>query len=486
MTLTIQTAEDDLRQMTLTIEVEEARVQKAMQKKARELGREIHVPGFRPGKAPYDVVLRRVGEDTLRAEAIEDLVQPVFEEALEQQGIDPYARPTLEDIEPKPLVYKFSVPLEPKVTLGDYRATRRDVEAVQVTDEALDEALEYVRVRHQTIETVDRPAEAGDVVAISGSGRFAAPKPATEGDDAVAPTDEAPDVAGEANEVVAPDDETPEGETGETIFEEERLELLLDEKSLFPETPFVDNLVGMAVGDQKAFSFAFPETYEQEPEHAGREATFDVTVLEVKRRELPSLDDDLAKLEGQYETLDELREGLRGDLTREVESAAQEKTMEEMIDRLLEDAEMVYPPAAVEAQIDGMVEDFKNRLSRSGWQMQDYLNLQGMTEESLRADFGENAERQLRRQLALRQFILDEKLRVGAADIDRIIEERIARFDNEGLRDSMRNYYSQGQGFDLVSSEALSHKAYERIGAIFSGAAPDLNALEDEAADEEE
>jgi trigger factor len=469
VTLTIQTAEDDLRQMTLTIEVEESRVQKAMQKKARELGREIHVPGFRPGKAPYDVVLRRVGEDTLRAEAIEDLVQPVFEEALEQQDIDPYARPTLEDIESKPLVYKFTVPLAPTVTLGDYRATRRDVEAVQVTDEALDEALEYVRVRHQTIETVDRPAEAGDVVAISGSGRFAAPRLPAEGDEAAATPEEA-----------------PEGEAGETIFEEERLELLLDEKSLFPETPFVDNLVGMAVGDQKGFSFSFPETYEQESEYAGREATFDVTILEVKRRELPPLDDDLAKLEGHYETLDELREGLRGDLTREAESAAQEKTIEEMIDRLLEDAQMVYPPAAVEAQIDGMVEDFKNRLSRSGWQMQDYLNLQGMTEESLRADFGENAERQLRRQLALRQFILDEKLRVGAADIDRIVEERIARFDNEGLRDSMRNYYSQGQGFDLVSSEALSHKAYERIGAIFSGAAPDLNALEDEAADEEE
>jgi trigger factor len=468
VTLTIQTAEDDLRQMTLTIAVEESRVQKAMQKKARELGREIHVPGFRPGKAPYDVVVRRVGEDTLRAEAIEDLVQAVFEEALEQEGIDPYARPTLEDIEPKPLVYKFTVPLAPTVTLGDYRALRQDVEAVQVTDEALDEALEYVRVRHQTIETVDRPAEAGDVVAIGGSGRFVAPKPAAEEDEEAAPSDEAPDAA------------------GETIFEEERLELLLDEKSLFPDTPFVENLIGMAVGDQKSFSFVFPEAYEQEPEYAGREATFDITVLEVKRRELPPLDDELAKLEGHYETLDELREGLRGDLTREAESAAQEKTIEEMIDRLLEDAQMVYPPAAVEAQIDSMVEDFKNRLSRSGWQMQDYLNLQGMTEESLRADFRENAERQLRRQLALRQFILDEKLRVGAADIDHIVEQRIARFDNEGLRDSMRNYYSRGQGFDLVSSEALSHKAYERIVAIFSGVAPDLSALEDDAADEEE
>jgi trigger factor len=476
VTLTIQTAEDELRQMTLTIEVEESRVQKAMQRKARELGREIHVPGFRPGKAPYDVVLRRVGEETLRAEAIEDLVQPVFEEALEQEGIDPYARPMLEDVETRPLVYKFTVPLAPAVTLGDYRALRRDVEDVGVTDEALNEALEYVRVRHQTIETVDRPAEAGDVVAISGSGRLAAAKPAAEGEEAASAEKD------DTDETAA----TEESAEGETIFNEERLELLLDEKSLFPDTPFVENLVGMAVGDHKGFSFVFPEAYEHEPEYAGREATFDITVLEVKRRELPPLDDELAKLEGHYETLDELREDLRSDLAREAEHAAKEKAIEEMIDRLMEDAQMVYPPAAVEAQIDTMVEDFKNRLSRSGWQMQDYFNLQGMTEESLRADFSENAEQQLRRQLALRQFILDEKLRVEAADIDRVLEERVARFDNEGLRDSMRNYYRSGQGFELVSSEALSNKAYERIRAIFSGNAPDLSALEDEAADEEE
>lgn len=460
MTLTIQTVEDELRQLTLTIEVDEARVRKAMQVKARELSRDVNLPGFRPGKAPYDVIVRRIGEDILRAETIEDLVQPVFEEALEQEGIEPYARPTLEDIEPNPVVLKFTVPLSPTVTLGDYRAVRQDVEDVEITDEAVNEALEYVRVRHQNIETVERPAESGDVVSISGSGKFAAPVPATEGEE-------------QATE-------------GETIFEEERLEILLDDKTLFPETPFVENIIGMSVGDQKQFGFVFPDPYEQEAEYAGREAQFDVTLLEVRQRELPALDDELAKLEGRYETLDELREALRDDLAKEAEDAAKEKTIDDMIHHLLEDATLVYPPAAVEAQIDDMVEDFKNRLSRSGWKYEDYLNLQGMTEEALRADFGENAENQLRHQLALRQFILDEKLRVEAADIDQIIEERVARFDNEGLRDSMRNYYRSGRGFDLISSEVLSNKAYERVRAIFSGNAPDLDAIADEITDEEE
>ena len=467
MTLTIQTAEDDLRQMTLTIEVDEARVVKAMQKKARELSREVNLPGFRPGKAPYDVIVRRIGEDVLRGEAVEDIIQPIFEEALEQEDIDPYARPTLENIDLKPLVLTFTVPLSPTVTLGDYRSLRQEVEEVTVTDEALEEALEYVRVRHQSIETVDRPAAAGDVVSISGHGRFTSPKPAAEGEEAAEE---------EADEADSADD-------NDIIFEEERLDILLDDKTLFPETPFVENLVGMSAGDHKEFNFTFADPYEHEADYAGREALFDVTVLEVKQRDLPELDDELARQEGDFETLEALRESLRDDLMRDAEGAAREKVLDDLIHQLMDGATMVYPPAAVDAQIDTMVDDFRSRLTRSGWQFQDYLNLQGITEDKLREDFSENAESQLKHQLALRQFILDEKLRVEVADIDEKIEKQVARFGNESISDSMRKYYRSGVGFDVISSEVLSEKAYERALAIFSGNAPDLAEAEEEAAD---
>lgn len=458
MTLTIQTTEDDRRQLTVTIEVEESRVQKAMQAKARELSREIQLPGFRPGKAPYDVVVRRIGEDTLRGEAIEDLVQPVFEEALNQAELDPYAQPSLDDIQTKPLVLTFTVPLSPTVTLGDYRDHRQEVEAVAVTDEALQEALEHVQAHHQVIEAVDRPAAEGDVVTLSGSGRLVGAKPAAE--------------AAEAS-----DEATEEPAADEVLFDEERLDVLLDPQTLFVDTPFVANLVGLSVGDQKQFGFTFPDPYEPEPEHAGREVTFDLTILEVKKRELPPLDDELAKLDGRHETLDELREALRADLTQEAENTQKERVIEEMVDRMMEDAQLVYPPAAVEAHLDDMVEDFKTRLTRSGWQFQDYLNLQGMTEQGLRDDFRENAERQLRRQLVLRQFILDERLRVAAADLDAVIDQRLARFDNDALKDSLRNYYRSGQGFEAISGEVLSNKVYDRIRAILSGEAPDLAEL---------
>ena len=477
MTLIIQTAEDEERQLTLTIEVDEERVQKAMRQKARELSREINLPGFRPGKAPYDVVVRRIGEDTLRGEAIEGLVESVFEEALIESDIAPYAQATLENIQAKPLTFTFSVPLSPTVTLGDYREKRQELEAVNVSDEAVQEALEHIQAHHQVIEVVERPAAEGDVVTLSGRGYLVAAAPTAE-DDAAA--DDAAEDALDEDE--APDDEAAD----ETLFDEERLDILLDPANLFPDTSFVENLVGLSVGDEKQFSITFPDPYEPEPEHAGREARFEVTILEVKKRELPPIDDELAKLDGRRETLDELRETLRVQLTREAEDTEKERVIEEMIEHLMEDAQMVYPPAAVEAQLDDMLEDFKNRLSRSGWEMKDYLSLQSMTEESLREDFRENAERQLRHQLALRQFILDERIRVRAADLEPMIEERLAAFDNEGLRESLRNYYRSGQGLDAISGAVLSNKVYDRIRAILSGEAPDLATLEAEDAEDEE
>ncbi len=383
MTLTIHTEEDEQRQLTLTIEVEEARVQQAMRLKARELGKEFRIPGFRQGKAPYNVIVRRIGETTLRAETIEDLIQPVFEEAMDESGIDPYAQPTLEDIESDPVVFKFTIPLAPEVTLGDYRETRKEVEAVEVTDEALEQALEHAQTRHQQLEVVDRAAAEGDVVTISGSGQFTSPAP--KQDDA----DEAEgDDAETSDDAETADDE--QVEEGEMLFSEESLEILLDAETLFPETPFVENLIGLSVGDQKTFTFSFPEEYELESDFAGREAEFDVTLLEVKNREVPPIDDELAKLEGDYEDLETYKTALRTQLAEQAEASAKEQLIEEMTDILLEDAEMVYAPAAVELQIDDMVEDFKGRLTRSGWQPQDYLQLPGTD--------GGNAARRLPRE----------------------------------------------------------------------------------------
>jgi trigger factor len=472
VTLTVHTEEDEQRQLALTVEVPEENVKKAMRQAARKMAGEVRVPGFRKGKAPYSVIVSRVGEEYLRNEAIETLIQPSFEEALEEVGVIPYAQPSLNDIEQQPLVMKFTVPLEPTVELdAAYRDLRKDVDAVEITEEAVDEALKQVRVRHQVVEPVVRAVEAGDLISLSGRGIVMIPV-----------------VMDKSEEGEEEDEETAVELKEETLFNEEQIELLMDDEVLFPGTPFVENILGLSAGDEASFSFSFPDDFDEE-ELAGREASFEVTVLDVKSRTLPELDDELAKLEGAYETLDELREALENNLRTEAETAAKNELIEGMIDDLVEHVEIVYPPAAVEAEIDGLVDNMKQQMERSGWQWEDYLKMQGLNDVTVRDNFRENAEVSLKRRLVLRQFIIDEKLTVEAEDVDVKIEERLADFgDNEDLRDSMRQYFSTGYGFEMMSSEILMDKVSGRAEAIYAGEAPDLAELEAaaEAADEEE
>ncbi len=173
MTLTIHKEEDDKRQLKLSVEVSEDRVEKAMRQKARELARDINFPGFRKGKVPYRVVLQRVGRATVRAEAIDDIAQDIFVEALEEIEVEPYGQPVLDDLEPEPLVLEFTVPLQPVVILGEYRELRKEIEPVELSEDAVEEALEQVQIEHQTVEPVDRPIQAGDMITVSGRGELA-------------------------------------------------------------------------------------------------------------------------------------------------------------------------------------------------------------------------------------------------------------------------------------------------------------------------
>ena len=489
MTLTIHKEEDDQRQLKVRVEVEEKRVEKAMRQTARQLAREIHVPGFRRGKAPYSVVLRRFGRDTVRAEAVESIAQDIFAEVLEQTEAEVYAQSSMDDMELEPLVFSFTIPLTPTVTLGDYRSIRKELEPVEVTDEALQEALEHVRSHHEVVEPVERPIEAGDKVTVSGQGELLEDDEADEEaleeteDEAVETADSSEEAADDQAEDVDHeewDDEEWDDEDDNVIFDYENIDLVMDGNQLFFGQGFVDNLVGMSVGEEKTFTISFPEDFDDE-DYADRQATFNISILNIQSRTLPPLDDELAQAEGDYETLDELRKSLQDELQGQAESEFKDALLEGMIDDLLEDVqEMVYPPAAVEQEIDTMLESYQNQVKRSGWEWEEFLLMQGQDEEDVRADFQETAEKRLRRQLVLRQLILDEKIQVKAADIDALIEERIGRFDDEKLREGMRDYYRQGAAFEMLSSEILIEKVLERVEAIVTGNAPDLAELEAE------
>ncbi|MDX1663247.1 MAG: trigger factor [Candidatus Promineifilaceae bacterium] len=458
MTLTIHTEQDEQRQLKVTVEVDESRVEEQMRRTARELAREVDIPGFRRGRAPYNVIVQRVGRGSLRAEAVEELITPIFEEVMAEIEATPYTQPTLEEMEMEPLVIEFVVPLEPEVDLGDYRSLRREEIEPEVTDEAVQDSLEHIREHHQVVEPVDRPVQEGDIIAVSGTG------------------------------------EVVEESQVDVIFDEERTELLMDPEVTFPGTDFVANLLGLEVSDHTEFTITFPEEEpyladEEEEEGAalaGKEAFFTLTILDVKSRYLPPLDDELAQQEGEFETLDELREALRKELQAEAEAEARADMFDGFLEMMAEQAEIVYPPAAVEEELDSMVANHKQRVTRAGWQWNDYLTLQSETEESLREQWRDAAAGRARRGLALREFILQEQLSLDDEEMEAAIEERVEEqfADNSEMQEAMRNFFHSAEGAETLANQLLLDKVYERMRAIATGNAPELEAPETEATEE--
>ena len=251
-TLKIDTQPQDNCTLALTVEVDDDRVQPALKAAARRLAKQLRFPGFRPGKAPYETVLRQVGEGALYNEALESLGQEVYQEALEQAKIEAFAPGELEHVDLKPMVLKFVVPLRPEVELGDYRGTLRlDYTAPDVTDEAVQESLEHLREHQSELTPVERPAQLGDVVTL--------------------------DAKGYLNDGENPSD---------FLLADKDVALLLDEAADWPMPGFAPEVVGLSDGEEKKFDLTFPEAYPNES-LKGQVAHFEVTVKEVKQRALP-------------------------------------------------------------------------------------------------------------------------------------------------------------------------------------------------------
>ncbi len=488
MTVTVHKEELEQRQMKLSIEVPEQQVAKEMRKIAKKLAKDIRFPGFRPGKAPYRVVMKRVGEGALRSDAIEALVEPIFNEAIAQEGIDVYGQPTFNDMQPEPLQFIYTISLPPVIELGDYRALRREVAEPEITEEAIDAALEEMREEKVVLTEVDRPVEAGDLVLLDGHGELVVEADEDEDVDEVEETEEIDDA-----DIEEEDDDDDDDWDEAIIFDEEGTKLVMDSSKLFAGTPFVENIIGLSAGDSCEFTFTFPDDYEEESV-AGKDAEFSIDVTNIQSRVLPEISDEFAQeINPDVETVAELREKTSEELHKQAEQAIRDELLDALGKDLLADATLDYPQNAVELELDEMVQSMKAQVEKSGWEMDDYLRLQGQTEDDLRNDFRDSAVTRLSTNLALGEFLKQEKIMISSEDVDAAIEKQLDAFsDNEELRASIRGFYQQGQGFEMVSSQILMDKTTERYVDILTGNAPDLDVLDavetavDESSSEEE
>lgn len=453
MTLTINSKEDEQRQMLVTVEVAEERVQAAMRRQAQKLTKELRFPGFRPGKVPYQMVINRLGEDYIRSQAAEEMGQDIFKEMLGQVEFEPYEQTSLTDIALHPLTFQFTVPLSPIITFGEYRDFRHEMKVVEVTEEAVSHALEHLQQERKEVEPVDRPVQAGDLVTFT---------------EVVTTTN----AAGEE----------------EKLFETEREELTLDPATIERGPLFVDQLVGLSAGDSKEFTITYPEDH-NDTRMADKTVTFNVTILDVKSQRIPELNDDFAKAEGDYETIEDLRNGIRRNLEKEAEQQAISDLFEVMLDYLKANAQIAYPPIAITRELDERMERYKKGVSQNGWKWEDFLRLQSETEEGLREKWLPGVTNLFENSIVIGKFIALERLTVLAEDVTAEVQKQITAYsDNEEIQGMMAKYLSEGSGREQLLNQLIMTKVHDRIAAIASGNAPDLDALvaDEQTIDDEE
>ena len=348
-------------------------------------GKKYAIPGFRKGKAPRHMIEKMYGSDIFHYDAVNDLFPEAYEAAVKEAKIDVVGRPDPEVVsmsEADGVVLKVKIAVKPEVELGEYAGLTVTKEAKNVNEADVDAEVKRMQDRNGRLLTREGVAENGDTVDIDFEG-FVDGK-AFEGGKA------------------------------------EHYSLVLGSGSFIPG--FEDQVVGHSAGEEFDVNVKFPEEYGA-AELAGKDATFKIKLHEVKYKELPALDDDFAKDVSEYDTLDELKDSIRNNIKTNLDKQAEQKVENDLMDQVISNMKADIPDAMVDSRIDELVQDFEYRISQQGLKLADYLKYMGMNIEQFRAQFKEQADKQVKMRLAMEAIVAKE----GITASDEEFEEEVKR-----------------------------------------------------------
>ena len=372
----------------LRIEAPSTQVDKAVSDALRRLGGRVRIPGFRPGKAPAQIVERVLGWEAVKQEAVDALLPQMYSAAIDREKVDPVSEPEVKlgELERgQPFSFTATVTVLPEVDLGSYAEELRvPEEKTEITDERVDEVIEELRRRHSDLVRVeDRPVLHGDVLRATLTMR-------------------------RGDEVISQDQEERDVE--------------VDRERLLPG--LADALIGMNAGDTKQTQITLPEDFSRE-ELRGATVDVEVTVTEIRERHLPPLDDALAVADGHGTTLAELRDYYRDRLREVAEREDEDRYESAVLDALRERVTIDVPEALVDREIDNQLTEMSVQLAQAGLQLERFLEYSGQTVEQVRGERREGAVQRVKLDLALQALGKAEGVEIDEADVERE-EKRLA------------------------------------------------------------
>ena len=443
----IETSPREDHQMEMVVELDSEHMNAAKHRAARKIAQKTKIPGFRPGKAPYDVVLRYYGEAAITEEAVEVLVDEIYPAALKEANIEPAAMGQLEKIESlEPPKFKFVVPLQPTVDLGDYASIRHPYEWQAPAESELEEEIQNMRRMYASTETVEREIKSGDYVLLDLVGRKAK---------------------------AADDDEALVERVGFAIVIREE-----EKEDEFPFPGFSKKLVGLKPGEGKNLSHKYAKDFSDE-KLAGQNVAFEATIKTVRGVNMPELDDEFAKKTGLGQNVDELRQRMLENINRESQDKYDDEFFTAVIDKIKAGATIKYPPQVLEHEAEHVLDDLKRRLAQQGMDFDTYLKVrESNLEKFMEEEAKPVAQKRLERGLIMDNISSSEKIELDEEAVSQEFQQtwmNLAMYDQDFAKRTKGGTKASKDLVDAVAMEAanrlMTRKVLERIKLIATGEA---------------
>jgi len=412
-------------EVKLEFTIEAEKFDEAIMKVYQKSARYFNIPGFRKGKAPFNIVERMYGDEIFYEDAFNELVPSIYEKEIEDNKIEAVSKPEINIVKMKKgedLVFTALVQTKPEVKLGKYKGIELKKVEYPVTDEDVEHELAHVQEHNARIITVeDRPVQDKDIAVIDFQG-FVDGK-AFEGGKA------------------------------------EKHELEIGSKTFIPG--FEDQVIGMKVGEEKDINVKFPEDYFSK-DLAGKDATFKVKLHEIKEKQLPALDDEFAKDVSEFDTLKDYKTSIKEKKQAQNDDKAKHETENLAIEAVSNETKIDIPSGMIETEIDAMIRDLEQQLSYQGINLDQYLKIMNKTRKEIEENYKEQAEKNVKSRLILEAIIKEEKIESTDEEINAKIKEMATNYGrkeeelskNEALKEYIANTIKTEKAIELIIKNA--------------------------------
>ena len=412
-------------EVKLTFNIEAEKFEAAMKKVYAKTAKYFNIPGFRKGKAPMQLVERQYGSAIFYEDAFNELVPEIYDEAIRENKVEAVSKPEIDIVQMekgKELIFTAVVETKPEVELGKYKGIEIKKIEYTTSDKDIEHELGHMAERNARLVTIeDRPVEKGDITTIDFDGSI----------------DGVQFDGGKA----------------------ENHELEIGSNTFIPG--FEDQIIGMKLEEERDIKVKFPEDYFSK-DLAGRDAVFKVKLHEIKKKELPKIDDEFAKDVSEFDTLEELKNSIKEKLDTENAEKAKYETEEAAIKTVCDNTKLDIPNGMIEMEIDNMVRDMETRLSYQGLNLQQYLQIMGKTEEDIRANFKEQAEKSVKSRLVLEAIVKAEKIEATPDEVTDKVKEMAKQYgrkeeellENAQLKDYISESLKTEKAIDFIVKNA--------------------------------